>query len=83
MKITPVFLGDRLLLQVVVLVDKTNFWSYVDTSCAPKDFPPSVIPDTYTSRYISPPRMFLATHMYNFLSPTAPTMYISRQVSLL
>jgi len=34
MKITPVFFGDRLLLQVVVLEDKTNFWSYEDTSCA-------------------------------------------------
>jgi hypothetical protein len=28
------FFGDRLLLQVVVLVDTTNFWSYGDTSCA-------------------------------------------------
>jgi len=26
--------GDRLLLQVVVLVDTTNFWSYKNTSCA-------------------------------------------------
>ena len=26
--------GDCLLLQVVVLVDTTNFWSYEDTSCA-------------------------------------------------
>jgi len=34
MKITPVFFGDRLLLQVVVLVDTTNFWSCEDTSCA-------------------------------------------------
>ena len=34
MKITPVFFGDGLLLQVVVLVDTTNFWSYEDTSCA-------------------------------------------------
>jgi len=33
-KITPVFFGDRLLLQVVVLVDTTNFWSCEDTSCA-------------------------------------------------
>jgi len=33
-EITPVFFGDRLLLQVVVLVDTTNFWSYEDTSCA-------------------------------------------------
>jgi hypothetical protein len=33
MKITPVFFGDRLILQVVVLVDTTNFWSYEDTSC--------------------------------------------------
>ena len=33
MKITPVFFGDRLLLQVVVLVDTTNFLSYEDTSC--------------------------------------------------
>ena len=31
-KITPVFFfGDCLLLQVVVLVDTTNFWSYGDT----------------------------------------------------
>ena len=28
MKITPVFFGDRLLLQVVVLVDTTKLWSY-------------------------------------------------------
>ena len=34
MKITPVVFGDRLLLQVVVLVDTTNFWSYEDTICA-------------------------------------------------
>jgi hypothetical protein len=34
MKITPVFFGDRLLLQVVVLEDTMNFWSYEDTSCA-------------------------------------------------
>jgi len=34
MKITVVFFGDRLLLQVVVLVDTTNFWSYEATSCA-------------------------------------------------
>jgi len=34
MKITPVLLGDRLLFQVVVLVDTTNFWPYEDTSCA-------------------------------------------------
>ena len=35
MKITPVFFfGDRLLLQVFVLVDTTNFWSYEDNSCA-------------------------------------------------
>jgi len=33
-KNTPVFFGGRLLLQVVVLVDTTNFWSYEDTSCA-------------------------------------------------
>jgi len=33
MKITPVFFGDRLLLEVVVLVDTTNFWSYEDNSC--------------------------------------------------
>jgi len=26
--------GDRLLLQVVVLVDTTDFWSYEDTRCA-------------------------------------------------
>jgi len=26
--------GDRLLFQVAVLVDTTNFWSYEDTSCA-------------------------------------------------
>ena len=31
MKITAVFLGDRLLLQVVVLVDTTNFCSYEGT----------------------------------------------------
>jgi ascorbate-specific PTS system EIIC-type component UlaA len=30
MKIAPVFFGDRLILQVVVLVDATNFWSYED-----------------------------------------------------
>jgi hypothetical protein len=34
MKITPVFFGDRLLLQVLLLMDTTNFWSYEDTSCA-------------------------------------------------
>jgi hypothetical protein len=34
MEITPVFFEDRLLLQVVVLVDTTKFWSYEDTSCA-------------------------------------------------
>jgi hypothetical protein len=33
MKITPVFFEYRLLLQVVVLVDTTNFLSYEDTSC--------------------------------------------------
>ena len=33
-ELTPVFSGDRLLLQVVVLVDTTNFWSYEYTSCA-------------------------------------------------
>jgi hypothetical protein len=33
-KITPVFFGDPLLLQVVVLVDRTNCWLYADTSCA-------------------------------------------------
>jgi len=32
-KITLVFSGNHLLLQVVVLVDTTNFWSYEDTSC--------------------------------------------------
>jgi len=34
MKITLVFFGDRLLLQVVVLVDTTTSWSYEDISCA-------------------------------------------------
>ena len=34
MKITPVFFGNRLLLQVVILVGTMNFWSYEDTSCA-------------------------------------------------
>jgi len=34
MEITPVFFGDCLLLQVVVLVDTANLWSYEDTSCA-------------------------------------------------
>jgi hypothetical protein len=34
MKNTLVFLGDRLLLHVVVLVDTTNFWSYENTNCA-------------------------------------------------
>jgi len=29
-----VFFGDRLLLQVVGLVDTTDFWSYEDTSFA-------------------------------------------------
>jgi len=33
-EITPLFFGDRLLLQVVVLVNTTNCWSYEDTSCA-------------------------------------------------
>jgi len=26
--------GDRLLFQVVVFVETTNFWSYENTSCA-------------------------------------------------
>jgi hypothetical protein len=34
MKITPGVSGDRLLLQVVALVDTTNFCSYEDTGCA-------------------------------------------------
>jgi hypothetical protein len=34
MEITPVFFGDCLLLQVVLLVDTANFWSYEDNSCA-------------------------------------------------
>jgi hypothetical protein len=34
MKIIPVFFGNCLLLQVVVLVNTTNFWSYKDNSCA-------------------------------------------------
>ena len=34
MKITPVFFGNRLLLQVVILVGTMNFWSYEDTNCA-------------------------------------------------
>jgi hypothetical protein len=38
MKITPVFFSDRLLLQVVGLVDTTNFWSYEDTIPAVQNF---------------------------------------------
>jgi hypothetical protein len=34
MKITLVFFGDGLLLQVVVLEDTMTFWSYEDISCA-------------------------------------------------
>jgi hypothetical protein len=40
-------------------------------------FSPSVIPDTYTSGYIFPPRIFLATYKQ------FPITYISRHVSLL
>jgi len=32
MKITPVFFGDHLLLQVVVLVDTTNFYMSVNSN---------------------------------------------------
>jgi len=35
MKITPVFFGDRLLLQVFLLVDTTNFWSLISLHFKP------------------------------------------------